>query len=68
MVIVWSMKIRQRTADRLKKENHAQMAVFLNLNYGFDLTRQAVNVWMQRRSIPDKYIDGVQDYAGIKIR
>ena len=61
------MKILKRTADRLKKENHAHMAAFLSL-VGMKMTRQGVNVWIHRRSIPDKYVPNVEGYTGIKLK
>jgi len=56
------MKITKRTADRLKKENHAEMAKDLGL------TRQGVNVWIHRRSIPDKYVQAVEAWVGIRLK
>jgi len=58
-----SMKILKRTADRLKKENHAEMARWMG-----DITRQGINVWIHRRSIPDKHVRAVELYTGITIK
>ena len=61
------MKILKRTADRLKKENHSDLALWLK-NEGHDITRQGVNVWIHRRSVPNKYVPLVEFYTGIKLK
>ena len=55
------MKLKKHVADRLKKENFADIGRLMDVN------RATVSIWSKNGAVPDKYICRLSEYMGIKI-
>ena len=62
------MKITKRTANAIKKGMMLRKFTYSDIAAICDgISREAVRQWMDRQSIPDKYVERVQTFTGIKI-